>query len=193
MKKTTEEIKKDIISATIELIENSNGNVDEITTRNIADKAKVGIGLINYHFQTKDNLIEICVQHIISQVIFSFNTKQGIYSSSRERLISWAIQVSDFLMENSAVSRISILGDLSHYSLHNNSDNSKKGFMLAIGDDMNDEEKILLAFTLTSTIQAAFLSRSISKDILGYNFCNKDERDRFISALVNMLYGGTSK
>jgi len=193
MKKTTEEIKQNIISATIELIENSNGNVDEITTRNIADKANVGIGLINYHFQTKDKLIEICVQQLISYVVSSFQPQKKEYSSNKERLISWAIQVSDFLLENPAVSRISILGDLSHYSPNNNSGNTKKGFMMAIGDDMKDEEKNLLAFTLTSTVQVAFLSRSVSKEILGYDICSKDERDKFISALVDMLYSGNSK
>lgn len=181
-------VKETIISATIDLVGKSHGNVSEITTRMIADRANVGLGLINYHFQTKEKLMEICVQRMIGEVISSFRPVDTHYRNSRERLIGWAVQVFDFLFENQAVSRLSILGDLSHFSLNNNSDNSKKGFMLAIADDMDEREQNLLAFTLTSTMQTAFLANHISKEMLGYDLRDKAERDRFIADLVVMLY-----
>ncbi|MGL6198699.1 MAG: TetR/AcrR family transcriptional regulator [Lachnospiraceae bacterium] len=187
--KKSDQAKEIIISKTIELIENSTGNIDEITTRTIAEKANVGVGLINYHFQTKDNLIEICVQRIIGKVISTFSPINTSYKNNMERLIAWAIQVFDFLFENQAVSRISIIGDLSHFSPNNNTDKSKKGFMLAIGDDMDSKEKKLLAFTLTSAMQGAFLLSNDSKEVLGYDFSDKADRDRYITNLVTMLYG----
>lgn len=67
--KKSDNVKEAIIAATIDLIVNSDGNIDEITTRIIAYKANTSVGLINYHYQTKDNLIEICVQQIIGNVI----------------------------------------------------------------------------------------------------------------------------
>lgn len=42
--------KNRIVDATIELIEQHNGNIKGITARMIAVKADVGLGLINYHF-----------------------------------------------------------------------------------------------------------------------------------------------
>jgi AcrR family transcriptional regulator len=191
--KKSDEVKEKIIEATIGLITESNGDVADINTRAIADKAKVGVGLINYHFQTKDNLIEICVQQIIDKVVSSFKPKGVENLAGINSLTDAAIRVFDFLFGNPAVSRISILGDLSRYSLHNNSDNTKKGFMLAMGEDMNNEEKNLLAFTLTSAMQTAFLSNHVSKEIIGYDFSKKADRDIFITDLVYMLYGKTNK
>lgn len=187
--KKSDQAKEIIISKTIELIEKSTGNIDEITTRTIAEKANVGVGLINYHFRTKDNLIEICVQRIIGKVISTFSPINTSYKNNMERLIAWAIQVFDFLFENQAVSRISIISDLSHFSPNNNTVKTKKGFMLAIGDDIDSKEKNLIAFTLTSAMQSAFLLSNDSKEVLGYDFSDKIERDQYITNLVTMLHG----
>ncbi len=65
-------VKEKLIMVTIELITGGGGNIEDITTRAIAQKAGVGVGLVNYHFQTKDNLIEICVGRIIRNVISVF-------------------------------------------------------------------------------------------------------------------------
>ena len=63
------EIKDKIMDVTIDLIKEADGNVDKITIREIAKRAGIGVGLINYHFQSKKNLVDICVQQIISGVI----------------------------------------------------------------------------------------------------------------------------
>lgn len=52
-----ENVKDRIIFVTIELIEQYGGDTKSITARMIAEKAEVGLGLINYHFGSKDNLI----------------------------------------------------------------------------------------------------------------------------------------
>ena len=46
------EIKEQIINAAIDLIKETNGSIDKITIRQIAKRAGVGVGLINYHFQS---------------------------------------------------------------------------------------------------------------------------------------------
>ena len=50
-------VKNRIIEATTELIEQYNGSIKDITARMIAAKAEVGLGLINYHFGSKEKLI----------------------------------------------------------------------------------------------------------------------------------------
>lgn len=47
------EIKDKIINVTIDLIKEANGNIDKITIREIAKRAEIGVGLINYHFKSK--------------------------------------------------------------------------------------------------------------------------------------------
>ena len=65
-------VKNRIIEVTTELIEKHNGNIKDITARMIATKADVGLGLINYHFGSKEKLITECVQRIIGKVVTEF-------------------------------------------------------------------------------------------------------------------------
>ena len=54
-----------LIDVTTSLINDYNGDVSKVTIREIATKSNVSVGLINYLFGNKDNLIAICVQKII--------------------------------------------------------------------------------------------------------------------------------
>ena len=70
--KNSTEVKEIIIKSTIELIEQSNGDIKKITSRSIAEKSGIALGLINYHFESKENLIALCVQRIINNVLMNF-------------------------------------------------------------------------------------------------------------------------
>lgn len=190
--KNTDNVKENIIDATTELIQRSNGDIKNITARAIAEKAEVGLGLINYHFKSKDNLITICVQRIIEKVIAGFNIEKK-YNSDKERLTAWAVYVFDFLFENAAISRISILGDLQSYTESCNSVHTQKGFMMALTKDIDDKDKPLLSFILTSAMQTAFLSGTVVKDMLGYDFEEKADRAAFIERLVIVLFENNEK
>lgn len=183
--------KEHIIQVTTELIQQSSGNIAEITTREIAQKAGVGIGLINYHFQSKENLIMICVQRIIRQVVQSFSPEEKEYQSDKERLTDWAIRVFDFLFEHPAISRLSILGDMYDYTLDSNSVRTQKGFLYAL-KDVRERDKNLLSFILTSVMQTAFLSSKTSVELIGFDFNERVERNAFITRLVDVLFIGIS-
>lgn len=188
-------VKEVIIHATTELIRESDGNITKITSRKIAGRAEVGLGLINYHFGSKENLITICVQRIINNVVMCFSPDKKNYDekdslTDKERLADWAKQVYDFLFDNYAISSISILGDMQNYQAKSNSVYTQKGFSMAIRNDIGEENKRLLSFMLTSTMQVAFLSGSSSKEILGYDLTIKSERDRYIDTLVELLFAG---
>ena len=49
--------KEAIIQAAIELIVENDGHSEEITVREICNRAGVGLGLVNYHFGNKDRLM----------------------------------------------------------------------------------------------------------------------------------------
>ncbi len=183
--------KEHIIKVTTELIQQSSGNIADITTREIAHQANVGIGLINYHFQSKDNLITICVQRIIRQVVQSFSPMEKEYSGDQERLTDWAIRVFDFLFENPAISRLSILGDMYDYTLDSNSVRTQKGFLFAL-KDVKESDKKMLSFLLTSVMQIAFLSNKTSKELIGFDLNERTERHAFITKLVAVLFVGIS-
>ncbi len=190
--KKSQNVKENIIEVTTELIRQSDGDINDITIRAIAEKANVGTGLINYHFQSKENLITLCVQRIIGNVVMKFSPEDRHYQNDRERLTDWAIQVFDFLFENKAISRISILGDLSGYSVDNNSAKTQKGFRLAM-HNVNDVDKNMLSFVLTSVMQTAFLSENVGAELLGYDFSDRSGRNVFITRLVSVIFDGIRK
>lgn len=195
---TMNDTKEHLIRVTTELIEQSNGNIKDITARTITEKAGVGLGLLNYHFGSKENLITLCVQRIISQVVLSFSPDKKDNTNSdklsdEERLTDWAIQVYDFLFAHPAISRISILGDFENYQPQSNSAYTQKGFSHAIQSNMAESDKKLLTFLLTSAMQTAFLSGETAKTLLGYDLTVKEERDAFIRNITAMLFHGVDQ
>lgn len=186
----TVNVKNRIIEVTTELIEQHNGSVKDITSRMIAAKADVGLGLINYHFGSKENLITECVQRIIKKVVTGFQmTKQ--YETDKERLTACAVYVFDFLFEHSAISRVSILGDLQNYTENCNSVLTQQGFSLSLKNSISNEDKSMLVFILTAAMQAAFLGNGIIRQLLGYDFAKAGDRAAYIGKLVDILFEGT--
>lgn len=189
------EVKEAIINATTELIEESDGNINSITARAIADKSRVALGLINYHFQSKENLISICVQRIINKVLMSFSPDKTDYRkddglTDKQRLISFAQETYDFLFANYAIIRISILSDFKDYKPKSNSAYTQLGFSFALRGNITESKKQLIAFSLTSIMQTAFLTGENSEKLTGYNLFEKSQRDLFISDTVSMLMEG---
>ncbi len=190
-----EKSKNHIIHITTELLKEYNGNTQKITSRLIAERAGIGLGSINFYFGSKENLITECIQRIINKMLLGFTpditdftTEDGL--SDKTRLISWASQTFDFLFENQAIAKISILSDMQNYLTNSNSVYTQKGFAFAIRSHDNEEAKKLLVFILVSAMQAAFLARNIAKEILGYDLYSKTQRDLFISDTVTMLLHG---
>ena len=185
-------VKDIIMNATTELIEQSSGDIKAITTRSIADKSGVALGLINYHFENKDNLISLCVQRIINKVLMQFAPDKIDYNKAdgltdKERLILFAQQTFDFLYANYSIIKISILSDFADYHPKSNSVFTQMGFRFALRENVPESKKQLIAFSLTSIMQTAFLSGENSVAITGYNLMEKTQRDCFIFDTVSML------
>lgn len=186
-----------LIDVTTSLINDYNGDVSKVTIRDIATKSNVSVGLINYLFGNKDNLISICVQKIILNVVTTFKPNLNIDSSlsnfdkAKQKLKSTAKQVFDFLFNNKSIAKISILNDYANYNDKSNSNMTIKGFMSVLNDlEVEDVLKEKIAFYLTSTMQVAFMRSLTNSNYLGYDFNNKMDRDRFIDELVDKLLGG---
>lgn len=182
-------VKNRIIEATTELIEQHNGNLKDITARMIAAKADVGLGLINYHFGSKEKLITECVQCIIGKVVTKSQMAKR-YKTDKERLTARATYVFDFLFEHSAIARVSILGDLQNYTENSNSVLTQRGFSLSLEDPIPNEDKSMFVFILTAAMQTAFLGSETIKGSLGYDLTKTDDRAAYIGKLVDILFEG---
>lgn len=183
------DLKNKIINVTKELISKGDGDINKITIRAIAEKADVGVGLINYHFKNKDNLIEICVQQMIGDVVDSFRPDLDNTSVPVERLAVTVKQVMDFLFSNEAISRISILSDMKNPTGNDNSTKTMLGFFSNLKGSMDEGEGKKLIFALTAILQSIFLRKDASCDILGIDVSNKKDRDEFIEFIIRKLFG----
>ena len=182
------EITKDkIIENTVELIKENDRDTDKITIRRIAERSGISIGLVNHYFASKDKLIETCVQKIISGVIHSFDPGNLQNESGPERLKRIAKEVTDFLMLNPQISRISMLDDLTNPRERDNTMGTVMGFSRSLSGDAPDESDVINAFMLTAVIQGSFLRKDILKMTLGVDFYNKTERDVYLDRAVDKL------
>lgn len=189
------DIKELLIDQTIALIKESDGKPESITARAIAQRSGVALGLINYHFGSKDNLLAECANKIINDLLSSMKPDlikaEDDGFSDRERLTSYAKQTFEFLFTNRAIVKMSILSDFRSYGADSNSALTQKGFQMALRGDIPDKSKRLIAFSLASSMQTAFLAADESKKITGYDLKTRKGRSSFIEDTVNMLMGET--
>ena len=184
-----------LIDTTINLINEYNGDVSRVTIREIATRSGVAVGLINYLFGNKDNLITICVQKIILNIVTTFtpclnmDSSLDNYSQVKYKFSATAKQVFEFLFNNKSIARISILNDYKDYNDYSNSNMTIRGFVRVLSKlEVEDLEKEKIAFYLTSTMQVAFIRSLSNSNYLGYDFANKESRDRFIDDLIDKLF-----
>lgn len=180
----SEETKERIIEQTIELIRASRGLTENITMRGIAERANVGLGLVNHYFGTKDRLIEECVQRIIGGVIGAFRPLVVAGEDNVETTKRVAKQVMDYLMGNPEISKISILGDLKQPGERDNTMGTVHGLGARLSGGQADSRHKINAFLITAAMQVAFLRQDTLLVTLGVDFSDKTQRDAFLDDLI---------
>ncbi|HQC55013.1 MAG TPA: TetR/AcrR family transcriptional regulator [Clostridia bacterium] len=186
--KKSSPVQEQIIKTTMSLIQRSNGFVENITIRDIAKEADIAVGLINYHFGSKANLIEICVQRIISNVMDIFS-KTSNYSNKDVvfDITTFTTKVFDFLLNNAEISKISMLGDLLNPNEESNSSRSYNAILKALPEAKSDDIRKVKAFILLSCIQSAFLNRSISKNLVGFDLNSENDYFAFFNLIAKIV------
>lgn len=182
-----------ILMVTTELINENHGELSKVTARKIAKRADIALGLINYHFGNKDQLITECVQSIVYKEIRNFVPQDLTYSddpleADRQRLTCWAKQVFEFFYANKSISKISILGDMHNNSTKSNSLDMQRGLLMALTSGIDDEDKKLMVFSLASIMQAAFLQDNMVKDRFGFDLSRQVDREAFIDSIIEMVF-----
>lgn len=188
----TSSVKEKIIDATTELIGECE-SIESVTIRDIAAKASVGIGLINYHFQTKENLINLCVQRIIGNIINDFDKLyQSLTMEPLEKLRVMTKRMCLFLVDNQGISRLSILSDIYNGSCSDNTSETIKAYLPVMrevgGHYKSDKELNLLTHILTATLQSTFLRRDVFMQSTGVDFFDTEQRELLIDNIIDNLF-----
>lgn len=184
-----QDTKKLIIDTTIKLIKSEGSDPSKITMRQISKEAGIAVSQINYHFASKDNLIETCVQTVIDGVIKYYKEKSkertelSVYDNVRT-----AINITyDYLFEHENLSRISILGDYKSPSPNDNTHKTIAAYLpriRTICEERNLDNPEFRSELIAMTMQSTFLRTDALKDEIGIDLRKKEQRTKFIDSVL---------
>ncbi len=180
-----EDTKKKILESTIQLLEKFE-NPEDITIRRIAETAGIGVGLINYHFGSRDKLINEAISQKISLLAGDMADPLMEITDSILYLKQMLIIMSDLAVKNSKLNKISVKYELL------NGDFRICLTLLPIlrkifGDKKSESEIRLIAFQIIVTTQTIYIRQETFYLYSGINIDHKKERDAMLINLVDNI------
>jgi AcrR family transcriptional regulator len=191
LEKDKNRAREKIINTTTQLIKEFE-DTSKITIRDIAVKAEVGSGLINYHFQTKQNLIDICILRIICQFIEKIEKLYETLKMGPIDKLKYVFKFKcDFIVANPIISKTSMIFDLNSAAIDDNTDQSSmihyKVLKEIYGGGKTDSELFIVLHIIMSSIQAAYLRSNVIKAHTDIDFFNKEQRELYIDNLIDFV------
>lgn len=182
--------KERIIQAAIDLIHEKGEHMDDITVREICKRANVGLGLVNYHFENKDKLIELCVERIVNRIIDNFSSirEKTDKLTAFEKLDYLGNMTLTFLFEHYAVSKTSILADMRMPKEDDNTHRTYLAYLPLVSACRPDWDKETLerkTFYLIAAMQQSFLRYKIIMQLYGIDLTVPEERKAFHKAILH--------
>lgn len=182
--------KEAMIQAAIQLIEEKGERLEEITVREICKRAGVGLGLLNYHFGNKDQLIELCVERMVNETVEQFQSiqekTQGL--SPFEKLEALGNMTLNFLFQHEAVSKISILTDMRTPKENDNTHRTFTAYLPLVSacrPDWDEETVKRKTFCLITVMQQTFLRCEATSGILGIPLRAEEARRAFHTQILH--------
>jgi AcrR family transcriptional regulator len=162
-------------------------DVDKITVRQIAERAGVGIGLINYHFTSKDNLLAIARGDETEIVIARYaneDNEQGLEPSQKLRMLLKDLCAS--AGNDAKLVRFMLLKEIT------------EGCMQAplhlipmlreiIGEQVDEMQLRIIALQILQPLQLAGLNPEPFHMFSGIDISDPEQLSRFIDALIDNL------
>ena len=187
--------KEAMIQAASALIEEKGNYLSEITVREICKRAGVGLGLVNYHFGSKEKLIELCVERMISGVVERFwqAQKKTDGLAPLEKLDLLGNMTLNFLFEHDSIARISILTDMQSPKAGDNTCRTYQAYLplvAACRPDWGEETVKRKTFSLITIMQQAFLRHEAVFQMLGINLSEEHARRAFHTQILHDILEG---
>lgn len=199
-----QEVKQRILQAAIELIREVQA-FELVSMRKIAERAGVAVSMVNYHFQTKENLINRAVQSYIGSVIAGsehlpaaeqaadLRADAGEARDAVEGMRQHLKQAADFIAEHPGISRVSILRDMQG---GRDDDNTSQVAAMVIHqltdmypDRADTTELKVRALVQVAAVQHLFLRSALNKEQLGLDFFDKEQRDTLMDIVIDTVAG----
>lgn len=186
MNRDEQDARNRIINTAIEILDEVI-DPDKITVRQIAERANVGIGLINYHFKTKDNLLAIAIGDVMAKMAADFNTPRNYVDSEPiSKLKTMLKELFSFAERHEKLLRFTV----THGVL--NGDMEAQLFLIPVlreifGDQKDEIHLRIIALQILLPIQVVSISPSAFHLYSGIDLYNEGQRNKFIDTLVENL------
>ena len=175
-----------IIETAIEII-NETSDAAKITVRQIAQRAGIGIGLINYYFDSKDRLLSIAIGEIMSRRASNIASNNGYDEDDPVlKLKNLIKQLYAFSAEYENLIRFSLTQCIQNGDM--GAELSIVPLLREILKDEADEMQLrIIALQIIQPIQAVSLSPEAFRMYSGIDLYNEKERNKFVDTLVDNL------
>jgi len=183
--------KNKIIDVTIKLLKKEK-DVTKVSMRKIASEADIAVSVINYHFQTKQNLVNIAVDQYINQVISESSNTSDFNELTIEEQIRVRIKdATNFIANNPGISRVSVLNDLNNPKMDDNSSKLFQSILKQLEvyyqDRLDEVQLKILVQQQIATVQEIFLRNEIFNEQTGLDFYDEKDRQQIVDTLIDQI------
>ncbi|MFA7428372.1 TetR/AcrR family transcriptional regulator [Mesotoga sp.] len=183
---TSEEIstRERIFRATLEMIREGK-DAHEITTRQIGDRAGVNPSLVNYHFQSKENLIGQVVGTMMGEIIGQHQRSDATETDPEARLREILLATADAAFEFYNMSKIAIAGELKEGC--RNSCQMVLPLLQEIFKDYALSDLNVIALQLMLPFHHIVVDPGLYGKYLNADFFDENQRRRKINQMVDLV------
>lgn len=190
MKNRSEKTKIKIMSAVIELLEET--CTENVNITQIAETADIAVGLVNYHFKSKDELLAKSIKYYIENAIAKESIKViKTDLTPIEQLKASLHGYADFLERHGFISRLFI-----KYSCDSEygNDIAKMGLehylpLLYQIKSWNSEIEAVIAINMVANfIHMAFMKSDLIRQLFGLDFLVKEQRDILVNQSIAIVF-----
>jgi len=185
MKHESSDSKERILDSMVKLLMERK-DISKITTRQIAELANVNSALINYYYQSKENLVfkavEICMENIAKELFVEDTPNENPVG----RLKNMIKTFSGFAFNNYYLSEIAISNEIRHGSITTNT------IFLPLLKEIFKESKTeielkLIALQIITPMQVLFLNASDYKVYLSKDLYNEQIRNEVLDHMIDNI------
>ncbi|HEX2907461.1 MAG TPA: TetR/AcrR family transcriptional regulator [Phototrophicaceae bacterium] len=183
---TQTELQERILAATVALL-NETGAPEQITVRQIAERAGVGVGSINYNFGSRDNLINEAIWKITGSAVAPW------YEPQAHPTLDAMTRLREMFKAGTKIAlqyRKFTIVSLQHSVQNDNLEPIKAILPLLreiLGDQKSELEVRVLAFQLMAAVRFALIKIDKFSDFLGMNLFEENTINSIIDQMIDNL------
>jgi len=189
-------VREKIILATIEGIEEQ--GIQSLTVRDIAQRADVNIAAINYHFGSKDNLMEIALHQTIDEAFVNMITEE-LGQKDRDpasALCGFFTALLSGLRQFPGLTRAHLYGPLMENDFRGVFPVRFKTFITNLHQkcreffrEMPDKEIQLVLMEILSAVIFPGLTSGLFEEYTGIDFDDPEAQKNYVTHLVHRYFG----